>query len=447
MNRCIMTITVGLLTGLAATSAQSWTASAPAPAVAFGTSGDLLGRLPAPHGLVGFDEVQGKTVLPLAGGWVNLQAAVPPRSYATLANSSSQLYVFAGLNMTTGQYLNDLWRYNPALGDWEIMTAGVVTGPIPRFGCKAAPFDNSWALLFFGGADAIGVLNDTWVMLPPGTAANPPFWVQQSTPSALVGRIRHCMARAPNGYAILFGGDNGAPLGDTWLFDVNGWMAYTGVGPPAAADCRMTYDPWRVMTVLVHPNGETWEWNGIVWRRVGATGAPTWSNPAIVFDDHFTTPNAGTVLAVQQAAAGTETYSYTPSPANFDTSSDLACSLPGMLPIELRQHQRSLPILGQSMHMRVTGLPQASILLGAYEFEVPNTPSIAIGCGCQAALFGAATIVDLLPYAGGPRDWLLPIANIPALVGVPIAAQGFAVNSASACWLVTTQRARLVPGL
>lgn len=447
MNRCIMTITVALLTGLASTSAQSWTAAAPAPAVAFGVSGDLLGRLPAPHGLVGFDELQGLTVLPLSGGWVNQPAAVPPRSYATLANSDSHVFMFGGLNTTTGQHLNDLWRYNPMIADWELMTVGGASGPTPRHGCKAAPFDNSWALLYFGGADVIGLGSDTWIMLPTTTAPSPPFWVQQPTPSSLIGRIGHCMARAPNGYAILFGGDNGGLLGDTWLFDVNGWMAYSGVGPPAAADCRMAYDPRRKMTVLLHPNGDTWEWDGIVWRRVGATGAPIWNDPAIVFDDTLTAPYSGTVRAVQQAAGGTETYSYTPSPASFDTLSDLACNLPGMQPISLIQHQRSLPILGHSMHMRVTGLPQASILVGAYEFEIPNTPSIPIGCGCLANLAGAATVVELLPYVGGPRDWLLPIANIPALVGVSIAVQGFAVNSASACWLVSSQRGRLVPGL
>ena len=48
-----------------------------------------------------------------------------------------------------------------------------------------------------------------------------------------------------------------------------------------AADARAVYDPGRDITVLVHPNGETWEWDDYQWRHVPTPGAPVWVSPAM----------------------------------------------------------------------------------------------------------------------------------------------------------------------
>lgn len=438
---CVVTIT------LTNVSAQSWNSQPPVPAVSFGLSGDLLGRIP--QGLVGFDEVQAATVLPLAGAWVTLAASVPARSSSTLANPNPAVYIFGGLEPVSGQLLNDVWRYNPMLGDWQMLTAGgsAALGPSPRLGCKAAPFDNSVVVLFFGGSDANGLPSDTWVMLPTTTAPSPPFWVQQPTPPGMLGRIGHCMARAPGGQVILFGGTNGTVLGDTWLYDLNGWVQHVGIAPPAAVDCRMAYDPGRDMTVLVHPNGDTWEWNGFRWRRVGAVGAPTWSSPATVFEQLVAPGVGGNVIAVQPLGGATATYRYVASPANFDLTLDATCNVPGMQGLQLAPFERSLPIVGETFHMRVIGVPPASLLLGAYELEIPGVPMISIGCGCMLTLLGSFSVVEFLPYSGGPRDWWLPIANVPALVGASIAIQAFVVDNANPCWLMSTQSGRMTPGL
>ncbi|MFN7975574.1 MAG: kelch repeat-containing protein, partial [Acidobacteriota bacterium] len=69
---------------------------------------------------------------------------------------------------------------------------------------------------------------------------------------------------------VLFGGDDGSPRNDTWLYDGTAWSA----GPPslvlARANHAMTYDAARQKVVLfggrgILPLNDTWEWNGTTW--------------------------------------------------------------------------------------------------------------------------------------------------------------------------------------
>ena len=440
--RSIVNIAVAALA--ASANAQSWSAAPPTPSVSFGIQGDLLGRVPT--GLIGFDELQGRTIWPAGAGWVTQNSAVPARQFSTFGNHNVHAFVFGGLDATTGNHRNDLWRYEPTLGDWQLMTAGGVgaPGPSPRIGCKAAPMDDSWVLAFFGGSDASGLRGDTWFLLPVTTAAAPPIWTTIPTPAALTPRLGHAMARAPGNKVILFGGDDGTVRGDTWLLQ-NGWTQHVGLGPPAAADCRMTYDRGRDMTVLVHPNGETWEWNGFVWRRVGASGAPTWTAPALVYTGGQYT--AGEVIAAQQDAAGTVVWHYTPSPARWDTTLDSTCHVPGYPELELGAWQRSLPILGQTFHLRVNGAPPTSFVVGAVELASPFPIYAPLGCGCATTLLGIDVVTMLVTGGPGPRDWLLPIVNGPQLLGAALAAQAFVVDGANPCWLMTTQAGELICGL
>jgi len=437
---------LGALTALAAAApSQSWTASAAVPAGAFGARGDLIGA--TLQGIVGFDEQQGRTIRPFGIGWVSYLSSVPKRMFSTLSSSSGHVYVFGGVDAANGQFLNDLWRFNYTINDWELMSAGgaSVPGPSPRFGCKSAPFGSGVGLVFFGGTDGSGVSNETWVMADIGWLV-PPIWGAVTTPPGLVARTGHSMSRGPDGSAVLFGGDAGGPLGDTWLYRPSGWTQHLGAGPPAASDCRMAYDSNRDMTVLLHPNGETWEWNGLVWRLVGAVGAPAWVEPGVVFRPNTGPWLNGELIAVQQAPGGVATYRYTPSPARYQITSNATCGVSSSLALELDAHERSLPILGQSLHLRAHGVPQASLMFGAVELAGLKVPAVPIGCGCTITLAGVNPILSLVPFAGGPRDWFLPIANIPALVGVPIDVQALVVNNNNPCWLMSSQGGRLVPG-
>lgn len=432
---------LSLLFALDPLTAQDWTLRGTAPRVDFGLTHELLAS--DAQGLVGFDEFTAQTivpVLPFGGAWQGLATAVAPlpRLASLLVGGGSRVYLFGGQDAGTGQLQNDLWFLDRAVASWQSLPTLAGGGPGPRREAKAAVFAAGSWLVLFGGRDASGYCLDTWTMLQVGGAA---LWGTSPTPAALVGRIGHTLCAAPGGTAVLFGGMATAPLGDTWVFGTNGWQAHTGPGPAAATGCRSTYDSGRDVTVLLHPNGETWEWNGFDWRLVGAVGAPPWSQPALVYD-----PTVAVAFAVQ-SGTGTSTWAYTPSPAAYDTTLDTVCTMAPPGPPSVTQFARSLPVLGQTMRMRVSGLPANSLAFGGFELPGPGGRSaVAIGCGCLFGLSGAGVATQFLPRTGPFADWHLPIANLPVLWGQSIDAQGLVLDPAGACLLLTTERALLTIG-
>lgn len=410
---------------------QQWTQGATTPPLQLGVFGDLLTA--DAQGAIGYDEAQGATVLLTGGTWSSLPANPGVRTFATLAEWQRP-YLFGGV---TGTLSNDLWRFDRAQNDWILLQPDnpLGPGPSPRAGAHAAAVNNGGSLVFFGGQDTTGLFHDTWVMADIGIV----LWSQRPTPTALVGRVDHAMARAPNGMAILFGGANPTPLGDTWLFDGTAWSQHFGSAPPAAAGCRMTYDAGRDMTVLIHPNGSTWEWNGFHWRQVPAVGAPAWQNAAVV----YVGGGVNAVLGLQPVGGALDLYAYAPSLAAYELTLDAVCYASGAL--ELSPFERSLPILGQVFAMRASGLSPGTLFFGAYELS-STLATVPLGCGCSLGLTGTATGVQYVAGTGGVRDWLLPIANDPALNGVPVDAQGI-VLGATPCFLMTTQRGTFRPGL
>jgi hypothetical protein len=90
------------------------------------------------------------------------------------------------------------------------------------------------------------------------------------------------MAYDPSrGVVVMFGGMNGAPLGDTWEYDGT-WRAITPVGPPPPArrEAGMAYDPVRRRIVLTGgvgaagDLGDTWLWDGMQWTDASAASTP-----------------------------------------------------------------------------------------------------------------------------------------------------------------------------
>lgn len=433
-SRLLLVAVCGVFGPGAGAAAQSWSLVGPAPGVSFGLAGDLIAR--DAQGLVGFDEAAARTVLPYQGGFVHTPAAAPARLFATLAGNQSRAYLFGGLDSTTGQPRSDVWRFDRSTVDWSPVptTPG---GPGPRVGAKAAPWQDGWPLVFFGGTDLVGMPNDTWLLMDLGAVT---FWISQPTPPGLAGRIQHTMAQAPRAMVILFGGSNGGVLGDCWLWNGTAWQQHLGPSPPPAVDARMAYDAARDMTVMLHPNGQTWEWNGFTWRLVGATGAPSWLQPAAVWEPGVGS-GSGRVLGIEAGSVR----AFAPSPARFDVTLDATCAPPGGQPLELDAFERSLPILGQAMVLRARGLLPTALLFGA--FELSSQPTFPLGCGCQLGLNGIATGVQFVPGTTSARLWSLPIANDPALYGAAIDVQGIVLDPASVCFVTSTQRGTIVCGL
>lgn len=409
--------------------AQAWTAGTAQPGVAFGVIGDQLAR--DAQGLLGYDDLTARTFLPSGSAWVPWPATVPTRSFATLVTSGTRAFLFGGLE--NGTPTSSLWVFDRPTVNWVPCAA---VGPSPRSLFGAARLQD-YVVLFFGGLTGSGISNETWILFDLAGG----FWMPQTTPPGLPGRVRQAMATGPGSSVVMFGGTTATTvLGDTWIFRSLTWTQFTGLGPPPAVDARAIYDPGRDITVLVHPNGETWEWDDFRWRRVPATGAPAWGLPAMAVRPGL----GGGVRAFHLEAAGLVEYAYVPSTADYQISFDATCSPYGGPGLELVAYQRSLPLLGQSLHLRATGVGPASLFVGAYELSAMS--HAPLGCGCWLMLDGTAAGTQFVPGTTTVRDWLLPIAASPALVGVSIDVQGFHLDPAAACWLMSTQRGTLVPG-
>jgi hypothetical protein len=424
-----LALTASLLTPAVA---QTWaTVGTPQPSVSFGTENQLLAR--DSSGLVGFDETLGRTLLSTATGWVSLPSAISPRVSATICSNGSRVYLFGGLDGTTG-LVDQVWRFERNTQDWTPMNT--LSAPSPRYRAVAAQLGSSNLMLLFGGTDATGVRNDTWLFADASIMLMGP----QTTPVGLIPRTGMALAGGPEQSAVLFGGQATTTLGDTWIFRGTTWTQYQGSGPPPAADCRMVYDHKRDVTVLLHPNGETWEWNDYDWRRTPATGGPgSWNRPAV---SYVPLPGVG-LRALVDTAAGLTTWAFTPSLADFELTQDATC-FNGNTPLELGAFRRSLPHIGQNFQLRATGALPSTLCVGAYELS--TSTMIPWTCGCMIGLFGVGTGLQFVPGTTSERNWSLPIAPSPLLNGVAIDVQAFFVDPALPCLIMTTQRGKLTAG-
>ena len=411
---------------------QYWQFAGSSPGVSFGLLGDLLVH----DGVdwVGYDELGSQTLLGTGGGFVTSSAPIPQLGLATLCERNGVVFLFGGL--TGSGPTSAVWRFERSTG-WSQLSSGGpgVAGPSPRFGSHACRFGSSQHPIFFGGQDASGVFTtDTWMLLASVQVPWLPVW----SGVAPAGRVRHALASGPGGSAVLFGGSNGTPMGDTWILGSTGWVQYTGPGPAPTADARMVYDTNRNMTVLVHPNGETWEWNGYRWRLVGAVGAPVWSQPAVAF-----APNRGT-SAFQPAGSQIDRYDFHPSPAGLVTASDAGCPALPWADLALLPFERSLPVLGQTLHLQAEHVPPTSFFVGVYEF--PQSVSIPLGCNCTLEVSGSQSGLQFVPGTNTLRDWQLAIPPLSALHSVALDVQGVVVGNAQPCFAMTTSRLTFVFG-
>lgn len=425
---CVILVLAARVTG------QDWHLAGTSTPLSFGLTNELL--VHDGTGWVGYDEQGAQTLLGIGSGFAVTPAPIPTCLLATLVARNGSVFLFGGV-ATNGQATTSLWTFRRAAG-WSALTAvgQGAPGPSARSGCRAAPFGSGQQPVFFGGQDATGALpTDTWLMIPTTTAA---IWSPVLTPNVPPGRTRHALAAGPSGTVVLFGGTDGTPLGDTWILRNPGWTQFTGIGPPATADARMVYDSARAISVLVHPNGETWEWDDYRWRRVGATGTPTWNLPAVGY-----APGTGTT-AFQPSGNQLDRHEFTPSPARFLPPFEAGCAALGGIDMTLDPVERSAPVLGQTLHLRATQVPPGSLFIGVYEF--PQNTTADIGCNCTLAVSGVQAGLQFVPGNTTVRDWLLPIAAMPALYGVSIAGQGIAVSGTQPCLLMTTTLVTFVLG-
>jgi cysteine-rich repeat protein len=120
---------------------------------------------------------------------------------------------------------------------------------------------------------------DTWLDISP----RPPS-----------GRADSAMAYdARRGRMVVFGGRSGANFhGDTWEYDGSVWrQRWPATSPPARGGAGMVFDARRGVVVMFGGTlgttwlADTWEWDGVAWtERTPASSPPPNSNPIIAYD-------------------------------------------------------------------------------------------------------------------------------------------------------------------
>lgn len=268
-------------------------------------------------------------------------------------------------------------------------------------------------------------------------------WTLHPSPATLYPRFAHALARGPQDTVVLFGGTAsyfGPVLGDCWVFDsaAGTWTEYAGMRPPATTNASMRYDSVREVTVLVHPNDSTWEWNGFRWREIPIANAPAWSVPRLAFD-----VNNG-MRAFKVSPNSVSEYSYSPSPAKFEITLAQTCSQVGGQPLLLDAFEADLPLIGEIMDLLASGMLPTSLLVGG--LELSNGVTTPLGCGCVLGIDPAGTVFSLLPGTGSNRLWSFAIPNDPSLGGIMLNAQAFAVEPTNACFVTASPRATLTVG-
>lgn len=212
--------------------------------------------------------------LPANGtAWEDKSPLPLPRSaFALGQKDTGEALMFGGYMAAGGAYLGDTWRY--ANGAWTRLSGA---GPGPRSDAALA-FHGGIALLVGGQTSTTNYPPDTFAMGPGATD-----WVSIPGPAP---RSQAAMGHDPKrGLTVVFGGRNAAGrLDDTWVFDGTAWaLKATATKPPARKDAQLLFDPVKEQLVLFGGTktggviaNDAWAFDGTDWKEVaGQTVAPT----------------------------------------------------------------------------------------------------------------------------------------------------------------------------
>src|SRR5262245_10500584 len=189
--------------------------------------------------------------------------------------STGRVLIFGGVNhmlQPTVRY-NDTWAWD---GDrWHFLSEG---GPATRVWPALAYQLMPRRLLLFGGAGEQRMSDETWRLENSG-------WTQINGTVSPEPRWHFAMVTdEARRQIVLFGGVNSRHepalvFGDTWIWDGRLWKKVAETGPAPRFGHAMAFDRNRQRVVLVggrdrdqKPLNDTWEWNGREWKLVNVTG-------------------------------------------------------------------------------------------------------------------------------------------------------------------------------
>ncbi len=232
------------------------------------------------------------------GEWKMDDRLIPtPRFAQAMAYDTSRQrsIMFGGSNF--GYTNNETWYYWASNDTWRRVNCPDKR-PSARFGHAMVYDQKNDSVLLFGGYDAQGRRNDTWAF--NCTSEN---W-EEITPKDGVkpaARVYHAMIyNTLNETTLLFGGDDGDPLNDTWEFNYTEkeWSKLVVNNAPAPRWLHsMAWDVHNNLSILFGGSdwgtstyhGDTWAFNRTnkTWVNRAPSSAPTHRDGhAMAYDVH-----------------------------------------------------------------------------------------------------------------------------------------------------------------
>lgn len=207
-----------------------------------------------------------------------------------------RVLVFGGRSPT--QYIAGQARLGTLLGDAFVLDASgwAAIETIPARAYAAAAYDTqAQRVVLFGGEDG-DVLGETWTY--DGS------WTQLTPAVSPPPRSRHGMVYdTERQVTVLYGGEDadGDPLSDTWEFDGAEWREVAVEGPPVRGS--LVYDPRRDETLLFAGSSNTasnelWAYDGGAWSQLTPEGPSARLGSAVAYD-----PLLGGLVVHQGAAS------------------------------------------------------------------------------------------------------------------------------------------------
>ena len=239
--------------------------------------------------------------------WASLHPANSPSpriGHAMVYDSSRKCTVLFGGMPKPGSpnsydnFYMDTWEWDGV--NWTQIIPSVSVSPKP---CARAwhcmIYDESRRkTLMFGGY--LNYLNFNYTFYGDTWEWDGRNWTQAAATGPSKRQKAAMVYDRARGKAVLFGGDtvdtggDNSTFGDTWEWDGTAWSQVASGGPSNRSGHAMAYDMARQRTLLFGGSefvpytttyvGDTWEWDGVVWKPLATSGPSARQGCTMVYD-------------------------------------------------------------------------------------------------------------------------------------------------------------------